>query len=187
MAIDAQITHATRKMNNALKTKEDVVKIQETSQAKVDALQKELVAVKRAADAAQGAFLAPFPCLFSRFSHRYCMLRGTKKSVPRQYGVERGEFRRVSQTVCPILLAFVDPQLDFLLAKSLQTSSLLMNASHWKPSREMRRRQIGLSRSFGRGNRAWRRSGKLARRITVPRRLRRPRWVADSAWCTCPS
>lgn len=54
VAIDAQITHSTRKLNNAQKTMEDVVRGVAVSQGKYDALQKELASVKRAADAAQG-------------------------------------------------------------------------------------------------------------------------------------
>ncbi|TFK38253.1 condensin complex subunit SMC1 [Crucibulum laeve] len=53
VAIEAQITHATRKMNNALRTQEDVTRNTGTLQAKVDSLQKELESVRKAADRAQ--------------------------------------------------------------------------------------------------------------------------------------
>lgn len=55
MATEAQITHATRKMNNARKTKEDLAKNQIQLEAKVAALQQELATVGRAAERAQGA------------------------------------------------------------------------------------------------------------------------------------
>ncbi|KIM37018.1 hypothetical protein M413DRAFT_448746 [Hebeloma cylindrosporum] len=53
VATEAQITHATRKMKNALKTKEDLVKNQTQLEAKVAALQQELATVGRAAERAQ--------------------------------------------------------------------------------------------------------------------------------------
>lgn len=52
---EAHITHATRKLNNALKTKAEVEKSQESLQLRVDNLEKELISVKKAADAAQGS------------------------------------------------------------------------------------------------------------------------------------
>lgn len=57
MATEAQITHATRKMNNARKTKEDLVKNQTQLEAKVAALQQELATVGKAAERAQGTVL----------------------------------------------------------------------------------------------------------------------------------
>ncbi|KAL4266841.1 SMC family protein [Pleurotus pulmonarius] len=55
VAIDAQISHSTRKLNNAQKNREELEKSRDALQSKVDALQKELVSVKRAAKAAQEA------------------------------------------------------------------------------------------------------------------------------------
>ena len=54
MATEAQITHANRKMKNALKSKEDLAKNQIQLEAKVAALQQELASVGRAAERAQG-------------------------------------------------------------------------------------------------------------------------------------
>ncbi|KAF8957847.1 condensin complex subunit SMC1 [Flammula alnicola] len=53
VATEAQITHATRKLNNALKSKEDVAKNEAQLQAKVAALQQELTTVGKAAQRAQ--------------------------------------------------------------------------------------------------------------------------------------
>ncbi|KAJ7598927.1 condensin complex subunit SMC1 [Mycena floridula] len=50
---EAQITHSTRKMNNASKTHADVIKSTKNQQTRVDDLQKELQKVKAAANAAQ--------------------------------------------------------------------------------------------------------------------------------------
>jgi structural maintenance of chromosome 1 len=54
VAAEAQITHSTRKINNALKTKDEVVRNEEKLAEKVAMLEKELVSVRKAADAAQG-------------------------------------------------------------------------------------------------------------------------------------
>ena len=54
MAAEAQITHTTRKINNALKTKEEVTRSEEKLAEKVGVLERELANVRRAADAAQG-------------------------------------------------------------------------------------------------------------------------------------
>jgi structural maintenance of chromosome 1 len=63
VATEAQIIHATRKINNALKSKGDLAKNQTQLEAKVAALQQELATVGRAAERAQGAglFLTTFP------------------------------------------------------------------------------------------------------------------------------
>ena len=53
VAVDAQIAHITRKMNNATKTKEDVSKSVETIGTRLEALKKELASTKKAADKAQ--------------------------------------------------------------------------------------------------------------------------------------
>ncbi|KAF8630781.1 hypothetical protein AX15_002729 [Amanita polypyramis BW_CC] len=53
VAADAQIAHVTRKINNATKTREDVAKSEETLEARLEALRKELASTKRAADKAQ--------------------------------------------------------------------------------------------------------------------------------------
>jgi structural maintenance of chromosome 1 len=55
VATEAQISHATRKMTNARKTKEDLAKNQTQLEAKVAALQQELATVGKAAERAQGA------------------------------------------------------------------------------------------------------------------------------------
>ena len=54
VTIEAHITHATRKMNNAEKSKEEVVKDLKTRQEKFDRLQTELKSVRRDANKAQG-------------------------------------------------------------------------------------------------------------------------------------
>jgi uncharacterized protein YlxW (UPF0749 family) len=53
-AKEAQITHFTRKMATATRTREDVVKNVDKLQERVDTLQRELDTVRQAADAAQG-------------------------------------------------------------------------------------------------------------------------------------
>lgn len=53
VAAEAQITHTTRKINNALKTKEEVARNEEKLADKVAMLEKELVSVRKAADAVQ--------------------------------------------------------------------------------------------------------------------------------------
>ncbi|EKM82180.1 hypothetical protein AGABI1DRAFT_36117 [Agaricus bisporus var. burnettii JB137-S8] len=53
VALEAQITHGTRKINNALKAKEESAKTEENLARKVENYEKELVSVKRTADAAQ--------------------------------------------------------------------------------------------------------------------------------------
>jgi structural maintenance of chromosome 1 len=58
VAAEAQITHTTRKINNALKTKEEVARSEVKLAEKVGMLEKELVNVRKAADAAQG--MLPF-------------------------------------------------------------------------------------------------------------------------------
>ncbi len=54
MTTEAQIMHATHKMNNPEKSKEDVSKTKAQLQAKVTSLQQELVSIKKAAEHAQG-------------------------------------------------------------------------------------------------------------------------------------
>jgi len=54
VATDAQITHATRKLNNALKSKDELAKNEAQIETKVAALEKELVSVRKAAEKAQG-------------------------------------------------------------------------------------------------------------------------------------
>jgi hypothetical protein len=54
VAAEAQITHSTRKINNAIKTKEEVARNEEKLAEKVGMLEKELASVRKAADAAQG-------------------------------------------------------------------------------------------------------------------------------------
>ncbi|KAF8882368.1 condensin complex subunit SMC1 [Gymnopilus junonius] len=53
VATEAQITHATRKMNNAEKSKDELVKNKKQLEVKVNALQQELVTVRKAAQKAQ--------------------------------------------------------------------------------------------------------------------------------------
>lgn len=55
MTAEAQVAHSTRKLNNALKTKGEVVKDAQNKQIRVDSLQAELQKVKKSADVAQGA------------------------------------------------------------------------------------------------------------------------------------
>ncbi|RDB26948.1 Structural maintenance of chromosomes protein 1 [Hypsizygus marmoreus] len=53
VSLEAQITHSTRKIANATKTKDEVSRNEEKLRERVESLQNELVNVKRAADAAQ--------------------------------------------------------------------------------------------------------------------------------------
>ncbi|KAL0960255.1 hypothetical protein HGRIS_011886 [Hohenbuehelia grisea] len=55
VATETQILHVTRKLNNAQKNQQDLLKDRDNLQKKVDALQGELLKVKQAADAAQAA------------------------------------------------------------------------------------------------------------------------------------
>ncbi|KAJ8515491.1 hypothetical protein ONZ45_g7107 [Pleurotus djamor] len=55
VALDAQISHSTRKLNNAQKNRAELEKSRDTLQSKVSDLQKELVRVQKAARAAQEA------------------------------------------------------------------------------------------------------------------------------------
>ncbi|KAJ3798658.1 condensin complex subunit SMC1 [Lentinula aff. detonsa] len=55
VAVEAQITHSTRKINNAQKTKQDVAKTQSDLEGRVHNLETELAKVKRDADKAQEA------------------------------------------------------------------------------------------------------------------------------------
>lgn len=57
MAAEAQITHTTRKINNALKIQEEVARSEEKLAGKVTMLEKDLASVRKAADAAQGTFI----------------------------------------------------------------------------------------------------------------------------------
>jgi structural maintenance of chromosome 1 len=54
ITLEAQITHSTRKLNNATKARAELVKSTDAQQVKLDGLKKELDKVKAAADAAQG-------------------------------------------------------------------------------------------------------------------------------------
>ncbi|KAG6855965.1 hypothetical protein H0H87_008906 [Tephrocybe sp. NHM501043] len=53
VAIEAQITHSTRKINNATKARDEVARNEEKLRYRVESLEKELTGVRRAADAAQ--------------------------------------------------------------------------------------------------------------------------------------
>lgn len=55
-AVEAQITHTTRKINNATKTMEEVDRNETKLSERVQSLQNELASVKKAADAAQGTY-----------------------------------------------------------------------------------------------------------------------------------
>jgi structural maintenance of chromosome 1 len=54
VAIEAQIAHSARKVTNANKLREQVLKDVEKKEEKLNFLQKDLVNVRKAADAAQG-------------------------------------------------------------------------------------------------------------------------------------
>jgi hypothetical protein len=58
VALEAQIAHGTRKVNNALKAKEESAKTEENLAQKVGNYEKELASVKRAADEAQGMIIS---------------------------------------------------------------------------------------------------------------------------------
>jgi structural maintenance of chromosome 1 len=60
VALEAQIAHGTRKVNNALKAKEESAKTEENLAQKVENYEKELVSVKRAADKAQGMIIISY-------------------------------------------------------------------------------------------------------------------------------
>ncbi|KAG5644198.1 hypothetical protein DXG03_008861 [Asterophora parasitica] len=53
VAIEAQITHSTRKINNATKTKDEVARNEDQLSERVETLDKELASVRKTADAAQ--------------------------------------------------------------------------------------------------------------------------------------
>ncbi|KAG6915096.1 hypothetical protein DXG01_013475 [Tephrocybe rancida] len=53
VAIEAQITHGTRKINNTTKTRDEVARNEQKLRDRVESLEKELGTVRRAADAAQ--------------------------------------------------------------------------------------------------------------------------------------
>ncbi|KAG6902949.1 hypothetical protein C0995_009341 [Termitomyces sp. Mi166 len=53
VAIEAQIMHSTRKINNTAKTKDEVARNEQKLRDRVESLEKELVSVRRAADVAQ--------------------------------------------------------------------------------------------------------------------------------------
>ncbi|KAF5378785.1 hypothetical protein D9615_006938 [Tricholomella constricta] len=53
VSVEAQITHITRKINNASKTKEEVARNEKKLGERVDSLEKELASVRKAADVAQ--------------------------------------------------------------------------------------------------------------------------------------
>lgn len=54
MSVEAQIAHANRKVNNARKVADQVQKDFDKKKAQLASLNKDLAAVKKAADAAQG-------------------------------------------------------------------------------------------------------------------------------------
>ncbi|KAG6898016.1 hypothetical protein C0992_007012 [Termitomyces sp. T32_za158] len=53
VAVEAQITHSTRKINNAIKTRDEVARNEQKLRNQVESLEKELASVRRAADLAQ--------------------------------------------------------------------------------------------------------------------------------------
>ncbi|KAG6820541.1 hypothetical protein H0H93_015712 [Arthromyces matolae] len=53
VAIEAQITHSTRKINHAIKTREEVARNEHKLRERVESLEKELATVRKAADKAQ--------------------------------------------------------------------------------------------------------------------------------------
>jgi structural maintenance of chromosome 1 len=55
VSTEAQLAHSTRKINNAVKSKEALSKSETQLQAKVTSLQQELASVTKAAERAQGA------------------------------------------------------------------------------------------------------------------------------------
>lgn len=54
MAVEAQITHSARKINNATKTRDEVARNEQKLRDRVESLEKELAGVRRAANLAQG-------------------------------------------------------------------------------------------------------------------------------------
>lgn len=75
MSTEAQITHATRKLNNAVKTKEEVNKTESDLKQRLGTLQTELQQVKKLADEASGeALSSPYtPVVLTR----ELLVRGT--------------------------------------------------------------------------------------------------------------
>ena len=55
VSTEAQLAHSTRKLNNAIKSKEALSKTETQLQDKVTLLQQELASVTKAAERAQGA------------------------------------------------------------------------------------------------------------------------------------
>ena len=84
--MEAQIAHCTRKVKNTQKLSEQVLKDVEKKEEKLNSLTRDLVSVKKAADAAQGNFLST--CLYPS-----CLPvdRGSAESFPTKHLFERGE------------------------------------------------------------------------------------------------
>lgn len=114
MATEAQITHATRKINNARKTKEDLAKNQNQLEAKVAALQQELATVGRAAERAQGAV-----SFVELYNQTYILVRGATKGVPAQCRSERRELGGISAAVCISIISRQTFILTFVIQESV--------------------------------------------------------------------
>jgi structural maintenance of chromosome 1 len=59
VSTEAQLAHSTRKLNNAIKSKEALSKSENQLQAKLTSLQEELASVTKAAERAQGVTFPP--------------------------------------------------------------------------------------------------------------------------------
>jgi hypothetical protein len=98
VSTEAQLAHSTRKLNNAIKSKEALSKNETQLQTKVRSLQQELASVTKVAERAQGVIKPPCGFYILRLIS-YWPSRGTPAEFRTQCGIERREFRRISSTV----------------------------------------------------------------------------------------
>jgi len=66
VALEAQITHMTRKINSAMRNREETAKTEAKLAQTVQGYERELVSVKRAPDKAQGMLLQYSSCTRSQ-------------------------------------------------------------------------------------------------------------------------
>ena len=103
MSTEAQLAHSTRKLNNAIKSKEALSKSESQLQAKVTSLQQELASVTKAAERAQGMiYFVIFILKLILCWHS----RGTPTDFRAQCCSKRRKSRRISSTVCLDLLSY---------------------------------------------------------------------------------
>jgi hypothetical protein len=97
VSTEAQLAHSTRKLNNAIKSKQGLSKNETLLQTKVTSLQQELASVTKAAERAQGALSLSVISILILTPYWYS--RGTSADFRTQCGIKRKEFGRISSTV----------------------------------------------------------------------------------------